>query len=76
MQLQPPTSLFYMGYTSTQLDVRSCILMQEAITFTIFYDGLSLQHLATVLISVFTLCYGPGLLFRGPPCMCRNDFTV
>jgi hypothetical protein len=23
--------------------------------------------LATVLISVFTLCYGPGLLFRGPP---------
>ena len=25
------------------------------------------QHLATVLISVFTLCYGPGLLFRGPP---------
>ena len=23
-------------------------------------------HLATVLISVFTLCYGPGLLFRGP----------
>jgi hypothetical protein len=25
--------------------------------------------LATVLISVFTLCYGPGLLFRGPLCM-------
>ena len=24
-------------------------------------------HLATVLISVFLLCYGPGLLFRGPP---------
>jgi len=35
--------------------------------------GNHLQHLiwwylATVLISVFTLCYGPGLLFRGPPC--------
>jgi len=29
----------------------------------------SFQHLATVLISVFTLCYGPRLLFRGPFCM-------
>jgi hypothetical protein len=37
--------------------------MQEATTFNIFYDGISFQHLATVLISVFTLCYGPGLLF-------------
>ena len=27
------------------------------------------QHLATVLISVFTLRYGPGLLFRGPLCV-------
>jgi len=25
--------------------------------------------LATVLISVFTLCYGQGLLFRGPLCI-------
>jgi hypothetical protein len=75
-QLKPLKSLFYMGYTSTWLDVRSCILMQEAVTFTIIYDGLSLQHLATVLISVFMLCYRPGLLFRGPPCMCRNDFTM
>jgi len=41
--------------------------MQEATTFRIFYDGLCFQHLATVLIYVFTLCYGPGLLFRGPP---------
>jgi hypothetical protein len=32
----------------------------------IFYDGILFQHLVTVLISVFTLCYGPGLLFRGP----------
>jgi hypothetical protein len=24
-------------------------------------------HLATVLISVYMLCYVPGLLFRGPP---------
>ena len=36
--------------------------------FSIFYDGLSFQYLATVLISVFTLCYGPELLFRGSPC--------
>jgi hypothetical protein len=32
-------------------------------TFNTFYDGFSFQHLATALISVFTLCYGPGLLF-------------
>jgi len=25
--------------------------------------------LPTVLITVFTLCYGPGRLFRGPPCI-------
>jgi hypothetical protein len=43
--------------------------MQEATTFSIFYDGLSFQHLATELISVFTLCYGPGLVFRGPRCI-------
>jgi len=43
--------------------------MQEATTFSILYDGLSFQHLATVLISLFTLCYGPRLLFRGPPCI-------
>jgi hypothetical protein len=42
--------------------------MQEATTFNIFYDGISFQHLATLLISVFMLCYGPGLLFHGPPC--------
>jgi len=41
-------------------------------TFNIFYDGLSFQHLATVLISVFTLCYGPGLLFRGPFCITKK----
>jgi hypothetical protein len=46
--------------------------MQEATTFNIFYDGLSFQHLATVIISVFTLRYGPGLLFRGPPCTTRQ----
>ena len=40
--------------------------MQEATTFNNFYNGISFQHLATLLISVFTLCYGPGLLFRGP----------
>ena len=55
-------------YTSTWLDVRSCVLMQEATTCNIFCDGISFQHLATLLISVFMLCYGPGLLFRGPPC--------
>jgi hypothetical protein len=27
------------------------------------------HRLATLRISVFTLCYGPGLLFRGPLCM-------
>jgi len=26
-------------------------------------------HLAAVLISVFMLCYGPRLLFRGPLCI-------
>jgi len=68
-QLQPSKSLCYTGYTSTLLDVRSCVLMQEATTCSIFYDGISFQHLATVLISLFTLCYGPGLLFRGPSCI-------
>jgi hypothetical protein len=28
-------------------------LMKEASIFNIFYDGLSFQHLATVLISIF-----------------------
>ena len=51
---------------------QSCVLMQEAITFNIFYDGIAFQHLATVLISVFTLCYGTGLLFRGPFCIFNN----
>jgi hypothetical protein len=37
--------------------------MQEATTFNIFYDGISFQHLATVLISVFMKCYGTGLTF-------------
>jgi len=32
------------------------------------------KHLATVLISVFTLCYGPGLLFRGPLCISLTCF--
>ena len=41
--------------------------MQEATTFSIFYDGISFQNLATVLISVVMLCYGLGILFRGPP---------
>jgi hypothetical protein len=59
-------SLCYIEYTSTWLDVRSCVLMLEATTFNIFCDDISFQHLATVLISIFTLCYGPGLLFRGP----------
>ena len=62
-RLQPSKSLCYIGYTSTWLDVRSCVLMQEATTFNVFYDGMSFQDLP----SVFTLCYGPGLLFRGPP---------
>jgi hypothetical protein len=69
-QLQPSKSLCYIGYTSTRLDARSCILMQEATTFNIFYDGMSFQRMATVLISVFRLRYGPGLLFRGAFCIC------
>ena len=67
-QLQPSKSLCYIGYISTWLDVRSCVLKQEATTFNFFYDGLSFQHLATVFISLFTPCYGPGLLFRSPSC--------
>jgi len=55
-------------YTSTWLDVRICVLMQEATTFNNFYDGVSFQYLATVLISLFTLGYEPGLLFRGTFC--------
>ena len=43
--------------------------MQEATTFNNFYDGISFQHLATLLLSVSTLCYGPGLLFGGPLCI-------
>ena len=38
----------------------------------IFYDGISFQHLATVLISLFMLCYGLGILFRGPSCIIRQ----
>jgi len=68
-QLQPSKSLCYIGYTSAWLDIRSCVLMQEATTFNIFCDGISFQHLATILISVFTLCYGPRLLFHGPSCI-------
>jgi len=37
-QLQPSESLCYIGYTSAWLDVYSCVLMQEATTFNIFYD--------------------------------------
>jgi len=65
-QLQPSQSPCYIRYTSTRLDVRSCVLMQEATIFSIFYDGISFHHFYTVLISVFILCYGSGLLFRGP----------
>jgi hypothetical protein len=61
-------SLWYIGYTSTWLHVYSCVLIQEATTFSI-YDGISFQHLAAVLISVFMQCYGPGLLFRRPFCI-------
>jgi hypothetical protein len=43
--------------------------MQEATTFNI-YDVLSFHNLATALISVFTLRYGPALLFRGPYSLC------
>jgi len=68
-QLQPSKSTFYIGYTWTWLDVHSCVLMQEATIFSIFYDGLSFQHLTTVLISVYPLCYRPWLLFRGPSCI-------
>ena len=52
-----------------KIDVRSCVLTQEATTLSIFYDGSSFLHLATLLISVFTLRYGPGLLFRDPFCI-------
>ena len=34
--------------------------MQETATCNIFYDGISFQHLATVLISVLTLCRSGG----------------
>ena len=71
-EMQPSQSLCYIRYTSTWLDVSSCVLMQEATTCNIFYDGITFQHLATVLISVFTLCCGPGLLFRGPSCTLQS----
>ena len=70
-QLHPSNSLRYIGYTQTWSDVRSCVLMQEATTWNAFYDGISFQNLVTVLISVFTLCHGPRLLFRGPYCISR-----
>jgi len=53
-QLQPSKSLRYIGYTATWLDVRSCVLMQEVTTCNIFCDGICVQHLAVVLISVLT----------------------
>jgi hypothetical protein len=40
-----------------------------------FYDGISFQHLATVFISVFTPCYWPALLFRGPLCIIHTNTT-
>jgi hypothetical protein len=42
--------------------------MQEATTFNNFYDLISFQNLTTVFISMFTLSYGPGLIFNGPSC--------
>jgi len=36
-------------------------------TFNLFYDGISILGLAIVLFSVFTLCYGPRLIFSGHP---------
>jgi hypothetical protein len=33
-----------------------------------FQHLISFQHLATLFVPVFTLCYGPGLLFRGLLC--------
>ena len=36
-QLQPSISLCYIGYTSTWLGVRSCVLMQEATTSMMAY---------------------------------------
>jgi hypothetical protein len=50
--------------------------MQEATTLNIFYDGLSIQHLGTLLVSVFTLCYGSGLRFRGPFCIKFLGFAM
>ena len=50
--------------------------MQEATTFNIFYDDISFHHLATALISVFTLYYGPGLLFRGPLCISQRRSSL
>jgi len=70
--LQPSKSIRYIGYTSTCLDVRSCVLMQEKTICNIFCDGTSFQHLATAFISVCTLSYGTGLLFRGPLCIRTN----
>ena len=74
-KLQPSKSLCYIGYTATWLDACSCVLMQEPTTFTIFYDGISFQHLAAVLISVFTLWYEPGLLSCGPSCISTETFA-
>jgi len=59
------------GIAQHDLDVYSCVLMKDATTLNIFYGGISFQHLATVLISVFTLCYVPGLIFCGPSCIKR-----
>jgi len=74
-QLQPTKSICYIGYTSKLLDMHSCALKQEASTLNLFYDGISFQYLATVLISVFMQCYRPGLLFRYPPCIWKNPFS-
>jgi hypothetical protein len=34
---------------------------------------LSFHHLATLLLSVFTLRHGLGLIFRGPSCILGNN---
>ena len=52
--------------------MRSCVLMQKATIFNISYYGISFQHLATVLFSVFTYATDAVYFFRDPLCIYSN----
>jgi len=63
-QLQPSKSLCYIGYTSTRLDVSSCVLMQEATTCSIFYDIIAFHAFGYCInFCIYAMLRTPGYFF-------------